>query len=92
MVVYHIKCKSYTNNYIGKKDRILSIRMHEHEHSDVKSACHQHPKETGHIMDYENVEVIDTASTDTKLRIKELLHILKKEPTLNKQLNSQSNY
>ena len=43
-------------------------------------------------MDYENVQVIDAASTDTKLRIKELLHILKREPLLNKQLNSQSNF
>jgi hypothetical protein len=32
------------------------------------------------------------ASTDFKLRMKELLHILKRKPELNKQLNSQSNY
>ena len=44
------------------------------------------------VMNYENVQVIDEASTDTKLRVKELLHILKREPLLNKQLNSQSNF
>ena len=92
MVVYHIKCKNCKNDYIGKTDRILLIRIYEHEHSGIKSACYQHAKKNGHEMDYENVEVIDTASTDTKLRVKELLHILKKEPTLNKQLNSQSNH
>jgi hypothetical protein len=46
-------------------------------------------------MDYENIEIIDKASTDFKLRMirdKELLHILKRKPELNKQLNSQSNY
>ena len=41
-------------------------------------------------MDYENIEVIDKVSTDFKLRMKELLHILKRKPELNKQLNSQS--
>ncbi|CAF0988165.1 unnamed protein product [Brachionus calyciflorus] len=39
-----------------------------------------------------NIEIIDKADTDMKLRIKELLHILKRKPSLNKQLNSQSNY
>ena len=43
-------------------------------------------------MDYDNVEVIDNASNDFKLKMKELLHILKTEPELNKQLNSQSNF
>jgi len=43
-------------------------------------------------MDYENIQVIDSASSNFKLRIKELLHILKEQPELNKQLNSQSDY
>ena len=43
-------------------------------------------------MDYENVKVIDRASSDFKLRMKELLHILKEKPELNKQMNSQSKY
>jgi hypothetical protein len=40
-------------------------------------------------MDYENIKVIDRVS-NFKLRMKELLHILKEQPELNKQLNSQS--
>jgi hypothetical protein len=43
-------------------------------------------------MDYENIQVIDRASSNFKLRMKELLHILKEQPELNKQLNSQSDY
>ena len=43
-------------------------------------------------MDFENVEVLDTATNDQKLRVKELLHIIDKKPELNKQLNSQSSY
>ena len=41
---------------------------------------------------HENIQVIDRASSNFKLRIKELLHILKEQPELNKQLNSQSDY
>ena len=57
-----------------------------------KSSYHQHESKCVHEIDYENIEIIDKADTDTKLRIKELLHILKQKPSLNKQLNSQSNY
>ena len=51
----------------------------------------QHTVENkGHRMDYNNIKVIDSTSNDFKLRMKELLHILKSTPELNKQLNSQS--
>ena len=40
----------------------------------------------------DNIQVIDRASSNFKLRMKELLHILKEQPELNKQLNSQSDY
>ena len=43
-------------------------------------------------MDYSGIEVIDRASSDFKLRMKELLHILKSKPLLNKQMNAQSKY
>ena len=70
--------------------RILSYRIREHGRSS--SAVKQHSMATGHEIDYKNVEIIDRADTDRKLRIKELLHILKRKPTLNKQLNSQSDF
>ena len=46
----------------------------------------------GHHMDFENINIIDQASNDMKLKIKELLHIIQKKPKLNKQLSSQSSY
>jgi hypothetical protein len=61
---------------------MLCHRIKEH------SVCYQNvEKNPGHQMDYENIEIIDKASTDFKLRMKELLHILKRKPELNKQLN-----
>jgi len=64
------------------------------EHIKInRSACYQHTIDNeGHKMDYDNIKVIDRASNDFKLRMKELLHILKTKPELNKQLNSQSQY
>ena len=92
LVVYKINCKTCQTEYIGKTERILTHRMSEHAKS-TKSACYQHIVDNiGHQMDYDNIKVIDRASSDFKLRMKELLHILKTKPELNKQLNSQSQY
>jgi len=91
-VVYHLKCTQCEADYIGKTKRILVHRLKEHDKGET-SACHRHSLENpGHLMDYENVNVIDQASNDMKLKIKELLHIIQKKPTLNKQLNSQSGF
>ena len=92
LVVYKINCTTCNAEYIGKTERILIHRIKEHTKSD-KSACYQHTIDNpGHVMDYENIEVIDRASNDFKLRMKELLQILKRKPGLNKQMNAQSKY
>jgi len=92
LVVYRINCTTCNAEYIGKTERILVKRINEHAKSD-KSACYQHTIEyPDHKMDYKNVQVIDRASNDFKLRMKELLHILKKKPVLNKQMNAQSSF
>ena len=95
LVVYSLKCGKCEEEYIGKTERLLGYRIKEHR-SDCasnNSACKRHERSNhNHKIDYDNVEVLDSADTDHKLRIKELLHILKRQPLLNKQLNSQSNY
>jgi hypothetical protein len=92
LVVYSLKCDTCNAEYIGKTERILSHRIKEHR-DKAESACKQHQDtNAGHKIDYDNVEILDSADNDHKLRIKELLHILQKKPLLNKQLNSQSNY
>ena len=92
MVVYSLKCARCEVEYIGKTERILCHRLKEHKNSK-KSACKQHvDANPTHYFDFDNVEILDTADSDNKLRIKELLHILSRNPELNKQLGSQSNY
>ena len=45
-----------------------------------------------HFFDFDGVKILDTAENDFQLQIKELLHILKRKPILNKQLGSQSKF
>ena len=91
-VVYSIRCKTCNGEYIGKTCRILSTRLHEHR-THSSSACVQHVKANpSHEIDYDGISILDTADTDPKLKVKELLHILDRKPVLNNQLGSQSSY
>ena len=92
LVVYGLKCETCGAEYIGKTERILQHRLKEHR-NNATSACKQHIVDNPtHHFNFDKVEIIDSADNDTKLRIKELLHILSRKPLLNKQLGSQSNY
>jgi hypothetical protein len=90
-MVYSIKCRDCNAEYIGKTERILSHQLKEHRNSK-SLACKQHEETTGHSMDYENVRILDSAKSDFRLKLKELLHIFKRKPAFNKQLNAQSNF
>jgi hypothetical protein len=65
-VVYKLNCKDCEASYIGKTQRILSIRIDEHE-KRTDSACYQHAEALNHHIDYEDAEVIDSANSDMKL-------------------------
>ena len=63
------------------------VEEHKNPKKDKNSACKKHTRDnTGHVWNYEEAE------NDQKLLIKELLHILSRRPTCNKQLSSQSSY
>lgn len=92
LVVYKIKCDTCNAEYIGKTERILHHRIKEHKTGNT-SSCFQHVlNNPGHKINYDGIEIVDRADNNMKLQIKELLHILKQKPILNKQLNSQSNF
>ena len=92
LVVYSLKCVQCGIEYIGKTERILCHRLKEHKNNKT-SACKQHVEANPtHHFNFDNVEILDTADSDNKLRIKELLHILSRRPELNKQLGLQSAY
>ena len=92
LVVYELNCETCNTKYIGKTERILIHRKKEHS-KNTNSACYQHIKDNpGHRIYYNNIKVMDRADSDFKLGMKELLHILKSKPKLNKKLNAQSKY
>jgi hypothetical protein len=84
LVVYKINCKTCNDDYI---ERILVHSLKEHQNkkqTTSKSACYEHIEENPtHEFNYENIQGIDRASRSFKLRMKELLHILKEQPELN---------
>ena len=77
-----------------KTERILKHRVEEHKNPTKTntSSVREHETSSNHQMDYDNVEILDSAYNDNKLRTKELLYILVQKPILNNQLNSQSQY
>ena len=92
LVVYQINCHDCKDFYIGKTARCLIRRIVEHKKGigkgDYQSAFFKHALEKGHTIDYEGIEILDKASSDHKLLLKEMLHINKLKPTLNRQKNS----
>ena len=91
-VVYKIRCKDCDSFYIGKTVRNLITRVNEHREGLIKdkdSSVSDHSKRFGHEIDWNNVEIIDVARSNMHLLWKEMLHIYKDKPTMNKQLKSE---
>ena len=76
------------SDYISKSEQILSNRIEQHL-TDKDSHVFQRIKAEKHRMDFENIEILDRASSDRKLQYKEMLYIRKLNPTLNCQMNSE---
>ena len=53
---------------------------------------HKIDKLTGHKIDYDGVKILDRADSDPKHKVKEILHTDKRKPTLNTQVNSQTEF
>ena len=87
-VVYKFVCPGCNACYIGETTRHLSTRIKEHLETDKKSHIFAHlvNNETCKALSTENCfEIIDSASTPFKLKLKEAMHIIWKKPSLNKQ-------
>jgi len=86
MVVYQITCDDCEQKYIGKTKRILKYRLDEHNNPKKDSAIQTHRKEfPTHNIDPYKIEIIDRADTNSKIELKEELHIIAKKPQLNIQ-------
>ena len=78
-VVYKFVCPSCSACYIGETTRHLSTRIKEHLETDKKSHIFAHlvNNKTCTALSTENCfEIMDSASTRFKLKLKEAMHII----------------
>ena len=71
-----IHCKSF---YIGKTERVLGNRLKEHCRKPTAktpntNAPFKHSDQTGHTIDYEEIEILVSSDSNFKLCIKETSH------------------
>ena len=83
-VVYEVPC-SWSKVYIGKTKRILETRMKEHRAAAhlgqvEKSAVPEHAWTNEHVIDWDDVRVLDETPKSSVLLIKEALHIRLRPP------------
>jgi hypothetical protein len=71
MVVYHLKCKNCKADYIGQTKRICDVRMKDHQ-TDKNSHVYEHHNIPGHEIDFETVEILDSAGTIRKLKYQKI--------------------
>ena len=92
-VVYKFQCPfDEDQSYIGKTKRHLNLRVKEHLNGP-NSSVHQHDLICHCNPSFNDFKVIDNASTEFELNIKEALHIKYQCPNLNSKLaNSGSSY
>jgi hypothetical protein len=86
-VVYSIKCMTCGKEYIGKTIKQSQVREEEHR-TNPDSSVYKHMTDTQHTIDWGQIEILDTADTDKKLLLKEMLYINKRKPELNIQKSS----
>ena len=77
--VYKIKCLC-GDYYIGETGRSTNIRIKEHKAACrlakfERSAVAEHAWKDGHVIEWDQVEVLDTATDERQRRVKEALYI-----------------
>ena len=80
-VVYQIKCPGCQSSHVGQTTRHLSTRIREH--SRKSSNVGEHLSHCGVALTEDNVKIIDSSSSYSKLLTLEALHISKEKPKIN---------
>ena len=92
-VVYKFVCPGCNACYIGETTRHLSTRIEEHLEKDKKSHIFKHLDENHHCKSLSTpdcFQIIDSASSKFRLKLKEAMHITWTKPSLNRQLKHVS--
>ena len=91
-VVYRVSCDECDASYIGQTGRKLGDRLVEHRNSTSRrpesSAVGLHSAETGHQIQWENVEILGRDAWENRRLIREAIHIKRDDPLLNRDRGS----
>ena len=88
-VVYKFVCPGCNACYIGGTSRHLSTSIEEHLEKDKKSHIFKHLNENHNCKNLSTpdcFQIIDSASSKFRLKLKEAMHITWTKPLLNRQL------
>jgi len=86
-IVYRLNCLDCEKFYVGQSIRHVCKRKEEHM-GNQESSVYKHAR-IGHRIDWDNIEILDTARDQRRLLLKEMLHINKLKPQLNIQKSSK---
>ena len=92
-VVYRFTCPSCNASSIGETARHLTTRIKEHLETDSKSHIFKHldtNRKCKELCNAECFEIIDSATSSYRLKLKEVMHITWEKPSLNKQVKQVS--
>ena len=92
-VVYKFVCPGGIACYTGEASSDLSTRIEEYLEKDKKSHIFKHVDENHHCKSLSTpdcFQIIDSASSKFRLKLKEAMHITWTKPSLNRQLKHVS--
>ena len=89
-VVCRVTCSGCNTSYIGETTCHLTMRIEEYLETHSKSQIFKHLN-TKELCDAECFEIIGSATSSYKLKLKGMIHIWEK-PSLNKQVKQVSIY
>ena len=87
--VYKFVCANCKVCYVGQTTRHFITRINEHLQKDAKSNIFKHLRESrvcNSVCNKDCFSVIDQATTEYQLKMKEAIHIKWIRPKLNKQV------
>ena len=88
-VIYKFSCAGCSACYIGETNTHFATRILEHLASDKHSHIFKHPRGSencGSLCSEDCFKILASASTSFQLKIKEAMHILWEQPSLNSQV------
>ena len=92
-VLHRFTCPSCNASYIGEKTRHLTTRIKEHLETDSKSHIFKHlntNRKCKELCNAKCFEIIDSATSSYRLKLKEAIYITREKPSLKKQVEHVS--